>query len=389
MNEQTIILTRYENSILYMACDDRGPLEYQLFNETVNTETGNIYVCEIKNTAPGIESSFVNFGEGRTGFIKNNRYKNGQLVPLLLKRPGNKDKYPVFTDQLSISGMFTVITNANREFSISKKIDAAGRKNLINEYGSFFCDLEYGITLRTNSQNAALKDVLKEADELAGTMDEILANADKRTCGTLLYKRENEWISYCMGAGLSTLKRIITDDNELYEELNSRVIERVRSVNPQVTLELYNDPLLPLDRLYSVRTGIEAALNRKVWLKSGGFLYIEKTEALIAIDVNTGKSKGKRDRETTFYECNLEATDEICRQIRLRNLSGMIIIDYINMKDENNYTKVIDRLREQLRYDRAKTSFHDITALSLVELTRQKIRPMLSEQINKNEVNDG
>ena len=128
----------------------------------------------------------------------------------------------------------------------------------------------------------------------------------------------------------------------------------------------------------------------KVWLKSGGFLYIEQTRALCSIDVNTGKNTKNSDKETTFYECNMEATEEIARQIRLRNISGIIVIDYINMTEERHLNQVVGYLKKLICMDTVKTKVHDVTGLSLVELTRQKelkpLKDMVDALNNKNEV---
>jgi ribonuclease G len=126
---------------------------------------------------------------------------------------------------------------------------------------------------------------------------------------------------------------------------------------------------------------MEDACAKKVWLRSGGFLYIERTEALHVIDVNTGSMNVNKDKEEAILKCNLEATEEICRQIRLRNLSGIILIDYINMQDAAGIKEVTDRLKSLIAFDSVKTTFHDVTALNLVELTRQRVREPLEDQI--------
>ena len=191
------------------------------------------------------------------------------------------------------------------------------------------------------------------------------------------------WTRYCYRTDISSLSKIITDDIDIYNIVKTYVIDKIHNINPKVELTLYNDELLPLDRLYSIKTGLLEALSKKVWLKSGGFLYIETTEALTSIDVNTGKSISNQNRGEACYECNLEATDEICRQIRLRGLGGIIIIDYINMSDAGHIGNVINRLKELTGRDPVRTEYHDITALSLVELTRTKIREPLKEQLKK------
>lgn len=391
MNEKTIILTKYSGALLYMCMDEKRPLEYRFFADE-DEAVGNIYVCMVKDIVKNIGASFVTYGNNKTGFIKTTSYKRGSLVPLQLKKKGDDDKAPLFTDELSLTGMYTVIRNTDRNFAISQKITGDTRKELKEAYGPFFADLEYGITLRTNSAYAGRGDVLKEADELAGIMDEIISASDKRTCGTILYKGDSEWERQCLKADAAGLERIITDDIEIYEILNKGIVSKFCSMNPDIKIELYKDKLLPLSKLYSVGPGLEEALNDKVWLKSGGFLYVEQTKALCSIDVNTGKNIKKTDKETTFFECNMEATEEIARQIRLRNLSGIIVIDYINMAEERHLNQVTGYLKKLICADPVKTKVHDVTELALVELTRQKelepLNDMLNAVKNRNEVSN-
>lgn len=389
MNEKTIVLTKYSGATLYMCMDEKRPLEYRIFDDDEDA-VGNIYVCMVKDIVKNIGASFVTYGDNKTGFIKSTSYKRGSLIPLQLKKKGDDDKAPLFTDELSLTGMYTVIRNSDRNFAISQKITGDTRKELKEAYGSFFADLEYGITLRTNSAYAGRGEVLKEADELAGIMDDIISVADKRTCGTVLYKGDSEWQRHCLKADASSLERIITDDIEIFETLYNGIVNKFCRMNPDIKIELYKDKLLPLCKLYSIESGLEEALNDKVWLKSGGFLYIEQTRALCSIDVNTGKNTKKTDKETTFFECNMEATEEIARQIRLRNLSGIIVIDYINMTEERHLNQVTGYLKKLICADPVKTKVHDVTELILVELTRQKeletLKDMLDAVNDKNEV---
>ncbi|MCR4806559.1 MAG: ribonuclease E/G [Lachnospiraceae bacterium] len=383
MNEKKIILTKYNNGILYTCMDENRAIEYRLFNEDEEDKVGSIYVCMVRDVARNIGASFVSYGDKKTGFVKSTAYKKGTLVALQLKRRGDGDKAPLFTDELSLTGMYTVVKNSDKNFAISKKITGDTRREIKEMYSGFFADLEYGITLRTNCVGASQGEVLKEADELAGLMDDIVTASDKRTCGTLLYDGGKEWVRHCLKADAASLERIITDDTEIFETLNSSVIKKFTSLNSDIEFELYKDDLLPLDKLYSIETGLEEALKTKVWLKSGAFIYIEHTNALTAIDVNTGKNIKNTERETTFYECNMEATAEIARQIRLRNLSGIIIVDYINMTEEKHFNQVTGYLKQLISADPVKTTVHDVTALSLVEITRQKELEPLRDMLGK------
>lgn len=383
MNDNVIVLTRLNGKILFSYTEAGRTLEFQLFSNDDTDIIGSIYVCEIKDIVKSIDASFINYGNNKTGFLKTTKYKRGTMLPLKLLRSGTGDKAPLFGDEISLAGIYTVVSNKDRNFSISRKIDPEKRKAMREEYSSFFCDLEYGITLRTNCAHAALKDVLMEADALAGRLDDIIDDGSKRTVGTVLYKPENEWTDHCCKTDVISLNKIITDDREIYDILMTNVINKIRVINPSVLCELYEDKLLPLKKLYSIENELNEALNRRVWLRSGGFLYIETTEALTSIDVNTGKNDSGKNKEDAVYECNMEATDEICRQLRLRGLGGIIIIDYINMSDPVHIRNVVNRLKQGISKDPVKTEYHDITALSLVEVTRRKIREPLKIQLKK------
>ena len=182
---------------------------------------------------------------------------------------------------------------------------------------------------------------------------------------------------------LDSLDEIITDVPFLYESLKEHLTAVYgETYFSSVTLNLYKDNMLSLSKLYSLESRLNDALHKKIWLKSGGFLVIEPTEALVAIDVNTGKNVKKGSREETFLLTNLEAASEIAKQLRLRNLSGMILIDFINMEEAVNQKKLMEHLAEELKKDPVKAQLHDMTQLGLIEVTRMKTRQPLYEQVN-------
>ena len=174
------------------------------------------------------------------------------------------------------------------------------------------------------------------------------------------------------------MQEIITDDAELFQELT----EYLTDFQPDdlEKLKFYNDNLLPLKKLYSLETSLEHALSRKVWLKSGGYLVVDPTEALVVIDVNTGKYSGKKNLRDTIRKTNMEAAAEIVKLLRLRNLSGIIIIDFIDMELEEDRKELLSFLTQQAAKDPIKTTVVDITKLNLVEMTRKKVRRPLHEQ---------
>ena len=174
----------------------------------------------------------------------------------------------------------------------------------------------------------------------------------------------------------------MTDDKEIYDTIHAYLLNFQPS--DVAKLVFYNDSMLTLNHLYGIETKIEKALQEKVWLNSGGYLIIQPTEAMNVIDVNSGKAiAGKKNTERHFLKINLEAAVEIAKQIRLRNISGIIIIDFIDMEEEASKKELIETLEREIKKDSVKTVFVDMTKLNLVELTRKKMRKSLAEQVKE------
>ena len=231
--------------------------------------------------------------------------------------------------------------------------------------------------MRTNAKETTKEVIGGEVLALKQRMDELLAKAENRTCFTLLEGAEPSFILNLRDTYAGSLQSVITDDKICYEEMR-----RYRDKNQKADLEklqFYQDPLLPLIKLYKLEAALEEALERRVWLKSGGYLVIEPTEALTVVDVNTGKYSGKKNAEDTILKINLEAAAETARQLCLRNLSGIIIVDFIDMAREEHKQQLLTVLEEELKKDPVKTVLVDMTKLGLVEITRKKVRKPLHE----------
>jgi len=185
------------------------------------------------------------------------------------------------------------------------------------------------------------------------------------------------WLQDIRDSRDDELDEILTDDKDIFEQLKVFVRECCPSLTDRS--RLYCDDY-PLSKLYRLETELEQALSERVWLKSGGFLVIQPTEAMTVIDVNTGKYIGKKNAEETFLKLNLEAAKEIAHQIKLRNLSGIIIVDFIDMDEEENRQELMRQLDAFLSEDQIKTTLVDMTKLGLVEITRKKVRKPLCEQ---------
>ena len=230
---------------------------------------------------------------------------------------------------------------------------------------------QHGYVIRTDAEQASDDEIISELNKLNSEYYELIRIAATRTAHTLMKAASTPVVKDVCELHFDEEDEIVTDLESVYTSLINASAGNVR---------LYNDDMLSLSKLYSVEHRIENALSKHVWLKTGGYLIIEPTEAMTVIDVNTGKFDGNnKDREKTFYKINSEAVMEIARQLKLRNLSGIIIIDFINMEDENNRRELQKQLEKELAKDSVRTAFVDFTKLGLAEVTRKKIKRPLHE----------
>lgn len=265
----------------------------------------------------------------------------------------------------------------SRQISVSSKLKANG--DGVNWHSLLSVDEGVGWIVRTNAQEATEEQILREAKYLQEYCRKLTDTAIHRVWGTCMHSTGAEYLDLIKSARSGELEEILTDSETIYEKVKSYL----KGFQPEDLdkLTFYQDKLQPLYKKYPVETAIEEAQRERIWLKSGGYLVIQMTEALTSIDVNTGKYDGKKQSEETFLKINLEAAKEAARQMRLRNLAGIIIIDFINMKKEENNEYLLSEMRKFLRQDPVLTVLVDMTPLGLVEITRKRTRKTVAEQM--------
>lgn len=397
LSKGKILILKLNGRILSLLIQDNRILSVQV-QKSNELAVGNIYIGKVQNLSPNIDAAFVNLGQGHTAFLPlsemkhavvTNRTFDGKLkaedeVLVQVAREPMKTKQAGVTANLSLSGKYVVVkANGNRESSVQVS------SKLSRKQKNRFCALpqlqEIGrncqIVVRTNAGD--LEDempLVREAASLADQLQHILTVADKRTCYSCLYEEKPDYIHFIQSAYTAEYDEIVTDLPEIYEVLK----EELSRISVSAPLRLYTDSLLPLHKLYAVDSRLRELLDKKVWLKSGGYLIIEPTEALISIDVNSGKYERGKDKEEAVFRINLEAAEMIAVQLRARNLSGMILVDFINMKDSGLEQKLMEYMRSLLRRDSIPADVIDMTGLGLMEITRKKVRPSLREQLQAN-----
>lgn len=348
---------------------------------------GNIYVGRVSHIVSNINAAFVEVQKNLMCYLPlqealplqaagKEKIVQGQEVVVQVKKAAVKKKQAVVTGKLEFAGEFVVVTTLNHTKSISMKITEEEVRSRLKELLSQYEDVPFGIILRTSCQEAETRQIVEDCERQIRMAEEILERARTRTCFTKVYEAEPEFAHFLRESGRNTFDRIITDESSVYELLKET------EAFSEENIVLYEDESYSLDKLLGIGQKLEKALARHVWLKSGASLVIEYTEALTVIDVNSEKAiAGKQSSEGTFFKINLEAAREAARQIRVRNISGIILIDFIDMKKKEHIQALLQELENEFKKDKVKTTVVDITKLGLVEITRMKRRKPLWESL--------
>lgn len=373
-------------------------VEIRLESDQEKSILGNIYTGQVENIASNIQTAFVqiepgkrcyySLAEAQRAVFSAGRKGNGPLRPgdellVQVSRDAMKGKLPALTSNLNFTGRYLVLTTGDKKFGLSSKLALEDRHRLSGwlKEEAERPDKEFGIIVRTNAADASKEEILKELEWLKGRYHKAVVQGRNRTCFSLVLETEPFYVAAVRDAYGRDLDEIITDVPEIRE----MILGYLEEISPELKekLRFYQDKLLPLYKLYRVETALDAIQKEKVWLNSGGFLVIQQTEAFVSIDVNSGKYTGKKKMEETFRKINLEAAAEIGRQLRLRNLSGIILIDFINMENPDHRDELFHVLQKLLRKDPIKSRAIDITPLHILEMTRKKVRRPVIEDIRE------
>lgn len=387
--DKTVAILLRENTIIEMqAC------ECEAYN------VGDIYIGKVQTVSPNIGAAFLDLGGGYITYMPLSEQYNayitnrdseekirvGDEILVQITKMSIKTKLPTVTADISLAGLFSVIKrkdikdSSSADILISSKIPRAKRKRFKESERLTKLANRFSVMVRTNAEsvNENILTVEEEAEVLADRLEHILKIAKSRTCYSRLYQSPPPYIDFIKNCYQSEYEEIVTDKRSLYEEIDSCF--------GQKKIRLYQDEMLPLYKLYALEARVDELLQKKVWLRSGGYLVIEQTEALVAIDVNTGKNDKGKEKEETFFKLNKEAAEMIALHLRARNLSGMIIVDFINMKSKAKEEELFQYMNLLLKKDPVKAKAIDVTALGLMEITRKKIAPTISVQLKPKNV---
>ena len=354
-------------------------------NNTHERNEGNRYGGSVQDIIPGMQAAFINIGTQKNSFIHvkdiipqvdekiekteepkiKNVIKPKQKVLVQVQKDSNDKKGARTTTHIKLTGKYIILLPQTTIVTISQKIQDETEKNRLIDIVKKNIPENMGAIIRTDATKKSENVIINDLQNLQKQWEKIYKNYEKAECKPqLLYKSPSIVEKIILDLPLEKIESIVVNDKEDYNEIN-------QVINSQIDLKIEEN--VDLINKYELENQIEKSKQRKVWLNCGGFITIDSTEALVAIDVNSGKYTGKSTLEETVYKVNYEATLEIAKQLRLRDIGGIIIIDYIDMKDQEHKEKIKQLLKETLKQDRAKTQVEGFTKLNLMELTRKHI----------------
>lgn len=399
-----LVITKYKDTVISSFFDERDMVQVSLNPAKEDDILGNIYLGKVKNIVKNINAAFVEIADGRICYysmsenrfpimanqssrnddkpsLKEYKIKIGDELIVQVTKEDIKTKAPVVSSNINLTSKFAALTYGKSIVGVSNKINDQKERSRLRSLVKPFTCKEYGFIVRTNAAYMQDDIIINEINNLIEIYRDIREYGVHKTRFSLLYRTPPGYLRDIRDGYSDRVDEFLTDDEELYGIIKEYLIKH--QPEDKDKLRLYEDENLSLSSLYGIKTKLEDAINPHVWLKSGGTLVIQPTEALTVIDVNTGKAvAGKKKVQDTFLKVNLEAAKEIAKQIRLRNLSGIIIIDFIDMELQKNKDRLMEEFDEHLKKDPTKTTLVDMTALGLVEVTRKKIRKPLHEQMN-------
>lgn len=371
--------------------------------DTYERNEGSIYRGKVKDVLPGMQAAFVDIGSERNGFLhindayplfndkqrknfskrklKINQVLNpGQEIMVQVTKEPIGEKGPKLTCRVSLPGRYYVFLPNENRINISRRIRDHGERGRLKNITKNLINGNTGVIIRTNAANKDKKLLKMDYNFLNSLWQRILSRYKRSRAPKLLHSDINLIHQIVRDHLGSDIDRVVIDDREDYKNLSEFAERLDPDINSRIFLYQRERPIF---ETYGIEQELDKLMRRKVWLKSGGHVVFDSTEALVAVDVNTGKYVGKKNLQDTVFKTNLEAAKEIARQLRLRDIGGIIIIDFIDMDIESNRKKVLEVLEQELARDRTRTSILGLTKLGLVEMTRKKVRERLSELVQK------
>ncbi|MCG8401471.1 MAG: Rne/Rng family ribonuclease [Firmicutes bacterium] len=396
-----ILINVGEEETRVAVLENRVPVEMYIERSPNQRLVGNIYKGGVENVLPGMQAAFVDIGLEKNSFlyiedaapVRNTESGHGrgspsnicdmlkqgqELIVQIVKEPiGTKGAR--VTTHITLPGRYLVLMPTVDYIGVSRRIDDERERERLRELAGQIKPGGMGVIVRTVAEGVEEDELRLDVIMLTNLWRKILAKSSHGPVPNLLH-RDLELVQRILrDAFTSDVDRLTIDSRYEYE----KILDLMEILGPQLKTKIFLEARNNIFEEQSIDADLEKALKRKVWLRCGGYIVIDQAEALTAVDVNTGKYVGSTNLEDTVLKTNLEAAVEIARQLRLRNIGGIIIVDFIDMNREEHRRQVLDVLEEEIHKDKTKTNILGITQLGLVEMTRKKVRPSLAEVLQK------
>jgi len=404
--KKEILINYTSREVRIAILEDKELVEFLIEREDSRRMVGDIYIGRVAAVIPGIQAAFVDIGQEKAAFLHVSDVATGSIDPDLLEDEdivlGNKrrkefapiesllkkgqdilvqvrkeaigTKGPRISSQLSLPGRYAVLMPNLDHIGISRKIDNRKERQRLRSIVRKNRPRGAAIIVRTAGIGVSADQLRDDVRYLEKLWKDIRKKVECATPPALIHEDVDLTVFALRDIFTEKVDQIIIDNKEEFDRLKSYL----KSMAPHLVsrVKIYREKVPILD-FYEIEREIEKTLERKIWLKKGGYIVIEHTEALVSIDVNTGRFTGKRDQEETILETNLIAAREVVRQLRLRDIGGIIVVDFIDMEKEENKRKVYGEFRRALRKDRSRARVSPISDLGLVEVSRKRVRPSL------------
>ena len=383
------LIVNKSNDTKIIAAVENGKL-VEIYEENEQSQKarneGNIYIGIVKDIVPGMQAAFVDIGTEKNSFIHvkdvvpqvdekiekridkkiKDVVKSGEKILIQIQKDSNEKKGARTSTHIKLTGKYVILMPNTNIVTISQKIENDKERERLLEIVKKVLPENTGAIVRTAALKKNGEEIEKDLNQLVEKWKKIKAKFDKApNKPQLLFKSPIFLEKLILDLPENKIEKIEVNEQKEYEKIR----KMLNDINEKISLELSEN----IFEKYELEKQIEKTKQRKIWLNCGGFITIDQTEALVAIDVNSGKFTGKNTLEETVYKVNYEATIEIAKQLRLRDIGGIIIIDYIDMQKQENKEKIEKLLKESLKQDRAKTQVEGFTKLNLMELTRKHI----------------
>lgn len=388
VTDKLMVITEHGDRDQIAVLEGRDLVQHYVTRQGSHSMVGNVYLGRVQNVLPGMEAAFVDVGRGRNAVLYAGEVnwspedlegappriehvlKSGQSVLVQVTKDPIGGKGARLTAQISLPGRYLVLAPNSNVTGISRRLPDAERRRL----KAIYRELKpgpHGLIVRTAAEGASEEAIAADLERLLGEWSGIEKRAKRAKAPASVY--EEPELTLRVVRDLFTdeeFRELVTDSSRIFR----LVVDYLRDIAPDLLAKVrLHEGKLPVFEEFNIIEQIHKGLDRKVWLPSGGHIVIDRTEAMTVIDVNTGKSVGKTNLEETVANTNIEAAREVARQLRLRDIGGMIVIDFIDMLLEKNKDKVIDAMKEALAQDKSRSQVFDISPLGLLEVTRKRV----------------